>query len=561
MTDNPSNLRRLTILFWVTACALLFFRLGATTPWQSEDRWLEIAREMLASGNYLKPTINGHVYFDKPLLSYWLEIFASLFTGRIDEFSMRVPSALAALAALWATIDLGTRLWSRRTGMIAGWVLLTGIGFLQWGRMAEADMENLAVIILAFNWYWRRRDETDFVSYLGFFLLLAVGSQLKGLTAVVVPVLAVLPDMIMEGRWKRHLNAKAVIAGAIAAAIYVIPFLAASSYVPSRDDGGLVQVVHENIVRYFAPFDHKGPIYTYIKAIPLFLLPWSFVFLAALWQSRRAEFRRETGVRRILWAMALIFIFFTLSGSRRNYYILPILPFCALLCGYYLEQARDTALYRWSLRLGVAVMALVALVELAVPVAWPRLQHLAEGILPTSIRTTAILIGLAGIVVMVALSLWRRGRPERGLVTLTGGAVVLWGSFFFVQQLTVDSYRTEVPFARALAPMVAAHPDLQAAIYGHKPSGRLMYYSHLPIPVKRLGDSADIQRFVDSGPYPKLVVTFQRDEADLPASLRDRPADVIETRYPWEKKPGGKMRAWLLLKAPAETQPATNQEH
>lgn len=312
-----------------------------------------------------------------------------------------------------------------------------------------------------------------------------------------------------------------------------------------------MQVVHENVVRYFAPFDHKGPVYTYIKAIPLYLLPWSFVFLAALWRSRRADFRSDPGTRRVLWAITLIFVFFTLSGSRRDYYILPILPFCALLSAYFLEHARQASSHQWSLRLGLGVVLLVALVELSIPLAWSHLREMTGGILPTSIPVTAAAIGVVGIACLVALLLWRRRDPYRDLIALAGTAVVLWGSFFFVQQLTADRYRGEVPFARELAPMVATHPDIETAIYGHKPSGRLLFYSKLPLPVQQLRAPAELRRFVATGPYPKLVISFRKYDAELPAALRDRPADVVETRFPWEKKDDGKMRAWLLLAAPA----------
>ena len=63
--------------------AILFFsRLGARALWSSEFRWAEIAREMRLSSNYFWPTINGRVYYDKPLGSYWLVLAAAEFTGR-----------------------------------------------------------------------------------------------------------------------------------------------------------------------------------------------------------------------------------------------------------------------------------------------------------------------------------------------------------------------------------------------------------------------------------------------------------------------------------------------
>jgi 4-amino-4-deoxy-L-arabinose transferase-like glycosyltransferase len=57
---------------WGAVLLLLFIALGDSNLMRSESRWAEIVREMLASGDWFNPTINGETYFDKPLLSYWL---------------------------------------------------------------------------------------------------------------------------------------------------------------------------------------------------------------------------------------------------------------------------------------------------------------------------------------------------------------------------------------------------------------------------------------------------------------------------------------------------------
>ena len=67
------------------AAAMFFARLGARALWSSEFRWAEIAREMQLTSRYFWPTINGRVYFDKPLGSYWLVLAATRLTGGLDE--------------------------------------------------------------------------------------------------------------------------------------------------------------------------------------------------------------------------------------------------------------------------------------------------------------------------------------------------------------------------------------------------------------------------------------------------------------------------------------------
>src|ERR1043166_6957296 len=70
------------------AVVLFFARLGERALWSMEVRWGEIPREMLQRGDYLTPTINGHLYYDKPLGSYWLVLAASALTrGEVNEWA------------------------------------------------------------------------------------------------------------------------------------------------------------------------------------------------------------------------------------------------------------------------------------------------------------------------------------------------------------------------------------------------------------------------------------------------------------------------------------------
>ncbi len=97
----------------------------------------------------------------------------------------------------------------------------------------------------------------------------------------------------------------------------------------------------ENIIRYFRPFDHKEPFYVYFGYVPELVFPWTPLFVAALWTRDHVHSGSAIG-RASGWRLSilLIFLFFTLSGSRRSYYILPILPFCAILTSRVFDAAR-----------------------------------------------------------------------------------------------------------------------------------------------------------------------------------------------------------------------------
>jgi len=142
---------------------------------------------------------------------------------------------------------------------------LTSYGVLFWSRTAAADTENLATIILCILWYWVRRDRPNFKTFLIFYLIAFLGALIKGLTAVVVPIVAILPDLVMEKRWKAIFHPSHFLALAVALSVYLAPFIYASLSCPQDyQSSGLFLVFQENIQRYFLPIDHKEPFYIYL---------------------------------------------------------------------------------------------------------------------------------------------------------------------------------------------------------------------------------------------------------------------------------------------------------
>src|SRR5438876_8026436 len=87
-------------LLLAAASALFLPNLGSPSLWDiDEGNNAEAAREMLVSGDWIVPTFNYQLRVDKPALLYWCQIAAYRLFG-VNEFAARLPSALAALAAI-----------------------------------------------------------------------------------------------------------------------------------------------------------------------------------------------------------------------------------------------------------------------------------------------------------------------------------------------------------------------------------------------------------------------------------------------------------------------------
>ncbi len=320
------------IYLLIAAAIMLVSCLGSREIWTQEHRWADIVFGMLYHHDFLHPSLDGVDYYDKPLLSYWLIAGFAYVSGELTTWALRLPSALAGLLAVWSIYQLGHDLKNRQLGLLAGWLLTTTFYFIFWARTSSADMLNMAGTLFAVAWYFKTKTQARFFDYVIFFLILAFTALCKGLVGPVVACLAIFPDLVMKNEWKKHLRISLFVAIIPAAIIYILPFWASAHMGNAHyGENGLTLVYRENILRFFQPFDHEGPLYTYFIYLPVYLLPWTIFFIPALFSLKPHWKNFSANSKWMVWAVLLLFIFFTLSGSRRNYYILSVVPFAILL--------------------------------------------------------------------------------------------------------------------------------------------------------------------------------------------------------------------------------------
>ena len=545
--------RSADIFFWSVAILIIFWALGYRGLWTAEERWAQITREMFLSGDFFHPTINGDPYFDKPLLTYWLVALTSFFTGGVNEWAIRVPSAISGIAALWATLVLGGRLWSKDIARTAGWLLLTSYGFLFWSRAGTADMENLAAIMLAVAWYWSRREKPGFATYFVFYLICFTGAHTKGLTSVVVPILAVTPDILRNGRWRVLYSPSHIFAAAAGCAVYLAPFLYASVTRGDYQQSGLYLVFQENILRYFEPFDHKQPFYIYFYNLPALFVPWTPLLLATVWAGPHIWKTQNHASRCFLETAVLIFVFFTCSGSRRSYYILPILPFCALLVSVFLHsEGKERLKKAWmtiqSVLLTAAAGAMVAAAAIF-PVAGGKFDFVPPpGLVPWLAATgLAVLALLAFKNKIDGISNKLTGANGKTAIPALSAAILI-GGFFCVIQPTLEAYRTERPFGRQAKEATAQIEPENIAFYC-KLNVNTLFYMGKTRPVKELLDQESLQAFLEPNDAAKMVITKQKCLEDLSPWLSEklgRKPDLEEPRFPWKKEDGNRLVAWKI---------------
>lgn len=511
---------------------------------------------MFLTRDFFHPTIGGEPYFDKPLLTYWLIAAITAVTGKLNEWVARIPSAAAGMVAVWATWDLGRRLWSLQVGRIAAWVLLTTYGFLFWSRTAAADSENLAAIIAAVAWYWSQKDQPDFKSFFIFYLILFLGALTKGLTAVVVPLLVILPDLFFARRWRMLLAPAHWIALLLGCIIYLAPFVYAAMSQPDYHASGIGLVFRENLVRFFEPFDHKEPFYIYLYQLPLLFLPWAPILVAAFAGGAGAWKELDYKTRWLLSAIALIFLFFTLSGSRRSYYILPILPFCALLVGVFLQSERgigNKVVRDWGVKIQQLLLFAMVVANLLVPPALPIIAKTTGFAAPRTLYVACAVTGVSAFILARWLHRYMQAKNDTkatqriGVMILV--AVVTMGGFFGWQQGTLDALRTERAFMLELKSRLDEEKTDRIGIYPGT-DAKVSFYLNRATPLQIIKEARELEAFIAS-PRPGVLLAQGRKAAGLPPELLTRlegTRKMAEASHPWESAQNQKEKwlAWFL---------------
>jgi 4-amino-4-deoxy-L-arabinose transferase-like glycosyltransferase len=512
------------LMLFTVAVFLLFWALGDRSLWAAEGRWAEITRNMLLTKDFFHPVIGDEPYFDKPLLSYWLIGIIAKISGTLNELVVRIPSAFAGILSIWATVRIGTRLWSAQVGRIAGWMLLTTYAFLFWSRTGTTETENMAAIILAVAWYWARRNKLNFVTFVVFYLITFVGALSKGLTSVVVPVLVVMPDIIQKKRWRDILRPAHFLALVLAFGIYLTPFITASITRPQNyQSSGLALVFQENIQRFFEPFDHKGPFYLYFYELPILLLPWAPLFIAAIVGIIKNWKELDSNTRWLIKAIIIIFLFFSLSGSRRGYYILPIVPFCALLMAVFIvwmNKPQVQMIRRFGMEAQKTIFFGLIILELNMPFLLIIAKRITGIAVPLSLSIASLTIGFIALVLGFAAFKsedWFKIhiKTDQLAVSFIAIAIAVFGGYFGWQQNILEINRTERPFARSMKIQSANLPPNRIAIF-HKANANMLFYLSKEKSIKILKNYDELHSFVESNPSG-AVISQTRYITNLPS--------------------------------------------
>jgi len=539
--------------------ALFFFRLGDDLPFRTHEALLAVsARNMVLNrpvhplddgsppSPYLIPNFNGVPRLKKTPLPYWMAAGVALLTGRLDEWSARLPSALSALGTvLILTVLLGH--WcDRQTALFGGAVLATSVGFLILARSAMADMPLALFTTASFAALWMGVEAGGRQRF-AWFTLAGAAAGLAVLAKGPVPLITFpAPYLVAAGvilaRLRRRTSVPArrdcageVVRGewgwtlggaAVASVVFLAIALPWPAYVALCVPNAMAIWHAESVGRAAGELGREEPFWFYWPRLLALVAPWTLFFLCGLVLAVRRARRSPPDRPWLLFVGAWLLgplLAFSLAAGKQDHYILPIFPaaavYTALAMRHLLAPASPKA-RRHGRRLLVAHSAAAILAGLVGPVAYFLFRaesgllarlHVPDTFATATVLGPAAVLGVVGIAGgLAALVLGVRHRLVAGqavlFATFTAAFLGAWPTLIGPMARPT----TAADFARHVRQVVPPEAPLFAFI---EPNHTVVFYLDRPLPV--LASAKEVQDKIDEGhPFYLLCDEKHRGEVE-----------------------------------------------
>lgn len=488
-----------------------------------EGRYAEISREMLATGDWLTPRLDGLKYFEKPALQYWMTAGAYRVFGQ-NEFAARLWTGLTGFAGVVLAWFVGARLFGRAAGLMAASVLASSLLYVAIGHLTTLDMSltfflqlSVSSFLLAQRAAYASKEERNWMLLAWAAAGLAFLS--KGLVALLLPALTLIVYTAFTreySAWKRlH-----ILTGAPLFLLVSAPWIVAVSR--ANPEFPQFFFLHEQFERFLTTVHKRdAPWWYFIPLFALGALPWTSVLVQTAKSSWQNDVSSGFQPKRflMLW-IAVVIVFFSASHSKLPPYIAPVFPATALVLGAALTRIEPRFLQRHFLIAASLLFAIgIAVVCLPDDIAGPNSIDLVKDLRP---ETAAGLLLSAGALFAATWAL--RRYPVQIVVAMAGLGALASLSVLIYGSDALRATRSGYDLAQGMAPYVS--PATRLYSVGD-------YQQSLPFYLRRTMTLVDYRGELDFGltQEPALGIDDLEDFARAWNSPSQAVAVMSETTY------------------------------
>jgi len=298
-----------------------------------ESRYAEIPREMIASGEWVVPYLNGLKYFEKPVLGYWLNAFSINLFGE-NAFSIRLTSALATgISALMVFFLIRRFGGGSQAGVLGAAAYLTCLLVFALGIINILDsmlsMFLTGAMASFFFAHKENRSSRKFAFLALFGLFCGLAFLIKGFLAFAVPLVTIVPFMFWERRFKELIKISWV--PLLTLLLVALPWCIMVHL--RESDFWNYFFWTEHIKRFISPIpgQHPKPFWYFIPILAGGALPWIFLLPAVFSGAKGVVRSKDSLVRMAICWFLFPFLFFSACSGKLIPYILPCFPPLAII--------------------------------------------------------------------------------------------------------------------------------------------------------------------------------------------------------------------------------------
>ena len=301
----------------------------------NEGRRALAIKEMFLSGDWLLPRLNGELYLTKPPLLYWISAGFSSVWGGVNEWTLRLPSALAAVSILWMVYQYTRKNYGLWASLFVLQLLTANVSFAMSARRVEIEMLLTALCVgaLISAMKYIKEEVSHYWIYLSYFLL-----GLAVLTKGPVAMLFITLPLIALVFWKKNVRVKQLITNKIGWCIFLVVGLSWYVIVSIRLGPDIwALIAKKDMLEKMQGDNSIKPLLSYVAWIAVdFLLLISLFFAKPSVLFKR--YRDHQDFLLLVLAAVVPLIVFSIFNNKHAKYLLPIYPVVAILLSIQLAR-------------------------------------------------------------------------------------------------------------------------------------------------------------------------------------------------------------------------------
>ncbi|HWP48761.1 MAG TPA: glycosyltransferase family 39 protein [Candidatus Limnocylindrales bacterium] len=487
--------------FALLSCGFFWFKAGEKSIWAKDIEGMraEVVREMVTLGDWLIPHLNGEILVTKPPFYFWLAGFCSLLSGEVTEYTLSLPSVIGGFLGLVWTFLIGLQLFNYRIAWLSALILATSPLYILMSRSINLDMTlawlttaTLGCFLLGFQ----SQGKSGSRYYLWAFVFMGLATMTKGPVGVMIPGIPILGYLGWRLIWKQEVAEskseedgkkqrveesllrkrpftlcpwRTILIGIGIFLLITLPW-AILVYFRVPNLGEILYL--ETLFRYARPnYQNAKPFYFYFIALLEALAPWSLFLPAgflAIGEKYKAKSYPSTSlpsalVFLLLWIWPSFFIF-SITSTKRDYYLLPLCPALALLVAWIWDNyLTGQASERQQKLFSFAILSIAGIFLLG-PMGILIFVYL---FFPDLVKIALVLCLIYAVLSSFLLILFLKSKNSKTHFLRFRGSLVFsviilalavgWGTWFTVGLPKMDSLRTRKEFFREVASRVGSH--------------------------------------------------------------------------------------------------------